>query len=316
MQAFCTIITSNYFPYAVTLYKSLINFNAEETLEVLICDEGSIQPASSGYPGIKITRLKDMYGFSITDSIFVKYANDPDALRWSMKPVFINYLLKKNLNKVIFVDCDIFFYNDYRFLFDLLDSNAILLTLHRTTRNPAISQDDFLAFFKYGMFNAGFIGVSETGIPAMQWWANACLFKNEINLAEGVYKDQRYLDALPVLFDSVHIIDHPGCNIAFWNQQESKRTMVNGKLLINNKFPVIFIHFTRKYIPELLEGNDPQILPLFRIYEKCFEESGYRLNEFIPGLPGYKAFTPLIRLKRKLLLRTRIKRWLFKLSQS
>ncbi len=315
MRTFCTIITSNYFPYAATLYQSLIKFYPNETLQVLVCDDGSLNPDPVKYPGITITRLNVLYDYGITDSIFNKYAANPDALRWSMKPVFMSYLLERGFEKVIFADCDIFFFADCGFLFNDLGHSAILLTLHRTNIDPNVNEEGFVSFFMFGMFNAGFAGASRKGIPALQWWAKACLFKNEINFPSGIYKDQKYLDALPVLFDDVKVIEHRGCNIAFWNQQECERTLVNGQLLINKKYPVVFIHFTRKYIPELLEGHDSLILPYFREYEKCFNETGYQLSGFISQLPEYKKPGPLLSLKRKLRIRTRIKNWLFRLSQ-
>jgi hypothetical protein len=315
MNTFCTIITSNYFPYALALYKSLTKFSPTEKLQVLVCDDGSIDQNLTAHSGITITRLNKLYGYSITDSIFHKYGSRPDALRWSMKPIFINYLLEKGFEKVIFTDCDICFFNNYDFLYTELDTASILLTLQHTTKDPAINEEEFLTLFNFGIFNAGFVAASKKGIPALKWWANVCNYKIEMNHTIGLHNDQRYLDALPVFFDDVKTISHKGCNIALWNQHECERSIVNGQLLINKKYPVIFIHFTRNYIPELLEGNDPLILPYLRVYEKCFQETGHTFNNFIPHLPEYNEPNLLIKVKQKLLIRTRIKRWLFKLSQ-
>jgi len=315
MRTFCTIITSNYFPYAATLYLSLIKFHPKEKLYVLICDDGIPDPDPLKYPGITITRLNQLYGYRITDSILHKYANDTDALRWSMKPIFINYLLDKGFEKILFTDCDIFFFNDFNFLYTELDDAGTLLTRHHYTTSPHINEDEFLSFFNFGAFNAGFIGASKKGTSALQWWAKCCEYRIEFNHKLGLHNDQKYLDALPTLFDNVKVIDHRGCNIAFWNQHECERTLVNGQLLINKKYPVIFIHFTRKYIPELLEGHDALIMPFFREYEKTFQQTGYQISQFIPGLPDYIEPNLFIKIKRKLLIRTRIKRWLFKLSQ-
>jgi hypothetical protein len=315
MRTFCTIITSNYFPYAATLYSSLIKFNPDEILNVLVCDNGSLDPDPQKYPGINITRINEMHGYKITDSILHKYVVNADALRWSMKPVFINYLLNKGFENVLLTDCDTFFFNDYNFLFSQLDKSNILLSLHRYTMNPYINEEEFLSHFNFGLFNAGFIGASKKGIHALEWWAKCCEYRIEFNHNLGLHNDQKYLDALPVFFENVNVIDHRGCNIAFWNQHECERTMVNGRLLINKKYPVIFIHFTRKYIPELLEGHDALILPYFREYEKTFKQTGYQISQFILSLPEYIEPNLFIKIKRKLLLRTRIKRWLFKLSQ-
>jgi hypothetical protein len=120
---------------------------------------------------------------------------------------------------------------------------------------------------------------------------------------------------LPVLFENVGIVQHYGCNIAFWNQHECKRVVSDGKVLINGEFPIIFIHFTNKYIPEILNGNDPHIYPYYLEFKKTFESSGAKLGQFIPGMPEYKSPGIISRIKRKLLIRTRIKRFFYRLSQ-
>jgi hypothetical protein len=316
MRTFCTIITGNYFPYAAVLYKSLIQFNPDEILHILICDDGPLEINSSEYPNIKLHRISDIYHVYKTDVIVQKYGDGQlDALRWSLKPVYISYLLEKGFEKVIFADCDLYFFNNYEFLIAELDKHILLLTPGRTTANPFVHEEEFLSGFKYGLFNAGFIGAGKKSIPVLRWWTDCCSYKIETNFENGLFVDQKYLDALPVLFDNIGIIRHRGCNIAFWNQHECKRVLKNGEVFINGEYPIVFIHFTNKYIPEILAGNDPLLLPYFRDYEKIFKQSGYDLNEFIPGMPEYKEPSVLIKLKRKLLIRTRIKRWLFKLSR-
>jgi hypothetical protein len=316
MRTFCTIITADYLPYAVTLYRSLIKFHPEEMLIVLVAD--SVNPITGGAdcPGIRILTRQDIYAGKYADIIYSKYADtNPDALRWALKPVLITHLLQNGFSKVIYADCDLYFVNEYEFLFTELNNFSLLLTPGRTTRNPQLQEEEFLSGYKYGQFNAGFIGATPAAISAMDWWANCCAFRVETNFSDGLFVDQKYLDALPVLFEYTHIIRHKGCNIAFWNQHECKRVIINGEVRINGEFPIVFIHFTSKYIPELLEGNDPLIYSFYQEYEKSFNLSGHTLKEFIPGMPEYKEPSLPVRIKRKLLLRTRIKRWLFKLSQ-
>lgn len=316
MRTFCTIITSNYFPFAETLYKSIIKFHPQEILHVLICDETIDKINLEKYPNIKFNRIKDLLNIDKADILVNKYSEGQmDALRWSLKSVYINFLLKKDFDKVIYVDCDIHFYNDYTFIFDELSNNDLLLTPGRTTVNPYVHEEEFLSGYKYGMFNAGFVGATKNSIPALEWWANCCSFKIETNFENGLFVDQKYLDAVPIIFENVGVLRHKGCNIAFWNQHECKRVKKNVEVLINGEYPIVFIHFTNKYIPELLNGNDPLIYPYFLEYEKTFKESGAQLKDFISDMPEYKSPSPIKKLKHKLLIRTRIKRWLFKLSQ-
>ncbi len=77
----------------------------------------------------------------------------------------------------------------------------------------------------------------------MRWWANACHFMMGSHVNYGIHDDQKYLDVFPILFETTKIIRHRGCNIGAWNIEESKREIVNGTVLINREFPVIFIHF-------------------------------------------------------------------------
>ena len=314
MRTFCTIVTNNYLPYATTLYRSLLGFNPNEIIHILLCDENNVKQDHE-FPNMYFHSLNDIFREYKTDLLITKYNANQDALRWSLKSVYIKYLLQNGFEKVIYTDCDIFFFNDYEFLFSELDKFDLLLIPGRTTSNPYVHEKEFLSGYKYGLFNAGFIGAGKNSVDALKWWTNCCSYKIETNFEDGLFVDQKYLDALPVLFENIGVVRHKGCNIAFWNQHECKRILVSGEVLINSKYPIVFIHFTNKYIPELLKGNDPLIYPFYLEYESVFSKSGKNIREFISELPEYKNPPPLVALKRKLLIRTRIKRWLFKLSQ-
>lgn len=316
MKTFCTIITSNYLPYAVTLFRSLRQHVDKASLYVLITDNGDHDYSILPEAGVHLLQISQIRKFGPTDALMNKYQHRPDALRWSMKPVLIHYLLEQGYDKVIFTDCDIFFVNNGDFLFKELDASAILLTPHWTTPDPQERESDFLAFFNFGAFNAGFIGATQKGIPALKWWAEACLYRIEMNHPEGLHNDQKYLDALPVFFEAVKILRHKGCNVSFWNQQVCRRVLVHGEVKINGTYPVVFIHFNRNYIPELLEGNDREIFPYFEQFRRTFEQTGYKLDQFISRLPEYKNPGLLERTKYRLRIRTRIKNWLYKLSKA
>lgn len=316
MRTCCTIITSNYLPYAVTLFHSLRQHVEKVNLYVLIIDDGESDRSILPEEDLHLLHISDLLNFGPTDILLNKYQNRPDALRWSMKPVLIQYLLEQGHEKVIFTDCDIYFINNGNFLFDELEDAAILLSPHWTTPDPQERESDFLAFFNFGAYNAGFIGATRKGIPALKWWAEACLYRIEVNHQEGLHNDQKYLDALPVFFEEVKILRHKGCNISFWNQQVCQRKIVNGQLMINGSYPVVFIHFNKNYIPELLEGNDREVFPYFEEFRSTFERTGYKLDQFIPDLPSYKKPGLLSRTKYRLRIRTRIKNWLFRLSKA
>ncbi len=316
MRTFCTIITANYYAYAVTLYNSLIKFDRDVKLQVLITNNTDIEKNVSP-PGIELTHIQQLLEDDLARDIYKKYAYiDMDYFRWSMKPLFITYLLKKGFEQVIYTDCDIFFYNNYNFLFEELDSNSILLTPHWYSKDPSIDDKSFVQLLTKGIFNAGFIGSNKRGIPALQWWANACHFKMGHHKDLQIFDDQKYLDFLPSLFENVKILKHKGCNLGSMNQHECKREKINNKVLIDGKYPIIFIHFGKSLVKEIEMGFDPLLIPYLIQYKKAIKQAGVSM-EFIPEhLSKYDDPSLLQKLKWKIRIRTRIKRFLYKMIQS
>lgn len=253
-NTFCTVISANYLPYAQALHYSLSRFNPEICLQILVSDvikEDFIPETLDKHCIIHFT--EDVCKNGTAKDIFVKYHSEyHNEFRWSMKSVFLRYLIKeKEFEKVIYVDGDIFFFNDYDFLFKELDNSNVLLTPHWRSINPDLDEVHFKILFREGMYNAGFLAINSDGVPAMEWVAKVCLYSCAKGSFEGQYFDQVYLDALPIYFDKVKIVKHRGCNVAIWNMVECERVVQNdGSVLINNEYPVIFIHFVSNILRE------------------------------------------------------------------
>lgn len=315
-KTFCTIITADYYPYAVALYKSLKRYDDSISLQILVTDNNSISNKAIGNAGVKIIELDKIKNYSLVSTLENKYAHvDMDFLRWSLKPVFMSYLLENGFDKVIFADCDLFFFNDYNFLFDELDDFSILLTPGWLNSNPFTDEHSFECLLTSGLFNAGLIGANKFSLHILAWWANACLFRMGEYKNLGILDDQRYLNVLPVKFENVKIIRHRGCNLSAGNHEECERRLVENKVMINGQYPVICIHFTPTMVGQILKGHDPLLLPYFQEYQRVFEEDGADLTHYIKKIGDYVNAGRLSRLKWKLSLRSRIKRVLYRLSQ-
>src|SRR5204863_8012113 len=104
-NTFCTIITADYYPRALALYKSIKKYDPDAVLHVLVADN---QPVTANYPiadGIRIIPLSNLSGYSLVDDLYRKYAHiNMDFFRWSLKPLFISYLLEKGTEKLLYVD--------------------------------------------------------------------------------------------------------------------------------------------------------------------------------------------------------------------
>ncbi|MFY0650421.1 MAG: hypothetical protein JXQ96_00240 [Cyclobacteriaceae bacterium] len=279
-STFCTIITKSHLAFSQALHFSLsgekkINFH------VLITDtEDKI-----ALPGITTHTLKKVISDSETgQKISAKYNNTPDELRWSLKPIFINYLFDNGYDKVIFTDPDTFYFSDFSFLFNELDEHNILLTPHWRGLDLTVDQSNFDLQFVGGLFNAGFIGVNQKAVKVMDWWAKCCLHKCVKDFSIGQFVDQTYLNLIPIYFDKVKILKHQGCNVANWNQVVCKRELKNGKVLINDSWEIVFIHFTKSTIKGIVQGKDTLLADHLAKYIDTLAKNGKELiiNDYFP----------------------------------
>ncbi len=225
---FCTISTISHLHKAYALAESIHPF--EGKLHVLISDKESKVDIESKHDNIQLHSLNDIKAAN-TKKIIKKYKGD--KLRWSLKPGFLLYLFDSlNVKKVIYIDNDICFFNNPKFLFEKLEKQSLLLSPHFYPSDPEKKQNWLEANLRLGLFNAGFIAANKGAIEALRWWEKCCLYKMKRAYYRGLFDDQKYLDLIPVLFEKVEILKHRGCNLAGWN---SEIKMKNEEIL--------FIHF-------------------------------------------------------------------------
>ena len=267
----CTIITSNYAHYAFVLHDSLIRFNADIKFCVLVTSGDFNTQIKEEFERreIIVFKIDDFKQYSIALQLKEKY-NDSyhDAYRWGMKPILIQKLLNEGYDNVIYVDSDIYFFGKYDFLFEELEECELLLSPHWRCSDPFINSREFRYNFLDGIYNGGFIGASKGSEEVLEYWAKLCLFNCEVNRNAGFYVDQRYLDILPSRFEGVKSITHKGCNVANWNVIDCKRVeQPSGDVLINDKDPIVFIHFTNSLLKgAYLWKNDEALIPYIEKY--------------------------------------------------
>ena len=310
-STFCTILTRNYLPFAAVLFQSLVKTNSAVQLQVLVADAESRQDLY--FPSSQLTYhdKTSILTSDIAKSIYKKYAaTNNNQLRWSLKPVFILHLLQSGFEKVIYVDPDVYFTGDYRFLFEELNKYDILLSPHWSIVDPLKHEDGLYSILRNGLYSGCFVGSTKNGTNGLQWWAEACHYKVEKVKELGLYDDQKYLDVLPLINEKTGLIRHPGCNITNINIDSCKRELVNGQMMINHIFHPIFIHFTKDTIINIRNGNDRLLQPYLNEYTSALKNAGADLmmGTDVPSTFFYK-------IKRNLLLRTRLKRFFFKLVE-
>ena len=297
MYHFCTITTADHLYKTLSLYDSVRAIHPDVYMHALCIDELYEVTTSDN---IGFYKISDLAGMTAADTILSKYSQSKDKLRWSLKPVFLRYLLENKTDKVIYADNDIYFYDDYAFLFEMLDEHDFLLTPHHYPRDPTKEQNWLEANYKVGLYNAGFVGVNKAAIPTLQWWAECCAYRCEKNPLRGTFDDQKYLDLIPVIDENAHIVRHKGCNVADWNRTVISRSEKNGKVILNDKYPLIFIHYNGTTVRAIDEGREP-----------CLKES---LNIYLQNIKQHKPDIVATDLYNKLTALDNIKYQIWKLA--
>lgn len=261
-RIFCTVITRSHLAWALALLDSLRQYDAQLPFAILVTDDdGTVRGKAGALEGVEVLGLADLAYAPLGRGIAERYAHQSDELRWSMKGVLMEYLLQR-YEKVIYGDCDLHFFSDPAWLWKELDTSGILLSPHWRSSRAEVDRGNFDLLFVEGLYNGGFVAASRNGIPALHRWASNCLSVCVKDGTRGHYVDQTHLNLLPVYFEGVHVLKHRGCNVANWNTVECARSYApSGEVLIDGRWPVVFIHFTRSMIDGIISGEDGTLLP-------------------------------------------------------
>ena len=270
-----TIMSGNYLANSLVTLSSMKRFDESASYWIVICDD---MPSLS----VKNRLFKGGYNLLHRTEIFpddaavhqvVDDSVNLNAMRWRMKPVAFAHFLQ-SYKRIIYIDNDCFFLKEFDFLFDDLTRFGILLTPHWRSIYP-IHELNFKGNFSHGIFNAGFVGISDLGAEPLSYWFNACTYRCECNYAKGFFVDQKYLDLVPVMFPDVcKIVEHRGCNVAVWNKHLNVRKVVQRQLIINDKWPLIFVHLSH------WTGDKKNLGRYHRIYQTSVNAWEKRLESY------------------------------------
>ncbi|MBU0721841.1 glycosyl transferase [Patescibacteria group bacterium] len=259
------------------MYNSLIaNCTEDFNLWVLCMDDLTFELLEKmNLPKIKLITLKE---FESPVLLKIKKGRDVAEYSWTCASNFIWFLLQKNkeLEMIIYLDADLYFFNDPKILIKELKDKDVMITEHRYTKK----YNQLLVSGKYCIQFIIFKN-NPNGLTILDWWRQACLDWCFGYLNNNRFGDQKYLDDWLTRFKSVHELQHLGGGIAPWNIQQYDFTIKNNKILGNVKkkndnWPVIFYHFhsfclisPTKYFP--IRGYDLAKNAQTIIYEPYFK---------------------------------------------
>lgn len=189
--------------------------------------------------------------------IWAEETDFPDYLRCAFKYNIIELntalkphvaaLLLRRYSKVVYLDPDVYAFSSLEPLLTDLDNHDMLLSPHAMAPYRDDRRPDDIDLLRFGAYNLGFFAVRATSAARalLDWWDRRCQESCWYEPSLGLGVDQKWMDLAPAFFDGVHILKHPGVNVAFWNLHERVITRGDdGSWTVNGTHPLIFVHFS------------------------------------------------------------------------
>ena len=241
MQHFCTNFDHRYLPRGLALYQSLKQHCPSSHLWALCMDRSCHEVLSTlSLPDI---HLIDLQEFEQSDEELLRAKRTRTLLEYycTLKPSLHLFILSKHpeVNRITYLDADLFFFSDLRPLFDEIADYSIAIIGHRFP-------PELVDFEQAGIYNAGFLSFrrDESALACLRWWRDRCLEWCYDRFDLGRFGDQKYLDDWPARFSGTIVLCHKGANLAPWNLANYS-IEADGPCVSVDGQPLIFFHFSR-----------------------------------------------------------------------
>ena len=283
----------NYLPRAIVLIESIAK-KSENYLVILVChDELSyskmIERSMHNVELVKLSEIEVYFEELIEKKLLIT----PIEYIFLLTPFILKFCLEVfKLEKVVYVDSDIYFFSSIDPIFDEIKNSDVGITSH-----------NFPSKMKHlevnGKFNVGimFFRNTKDGNQILNWWAKRCLESTSIDLkSPDVFGDQKYLDLFSTIYPSTHVFENLGINAAPWNYHEispdnSRGTNIDGNNLVcfhfsgvkasGNKFIIGYHRYGIRPRTEIKQYvYQPYLLKLYEM-NKNFNITGDTLKPWI-----------------------------------
>jgi hypothetical protein len=239
-RVYCTYFDHNYLSRGLALYHSLQRHAPGARLWVLCLTESCHQALTAfDLPDLVPCRLSD---FEAADPKVAATRASRSTVEYyfTCSPAWMLYVADREAGAewVTYLDSDLFFFDSPEAIYDELVSASVAIIPHRYTARIAKMQ-------KHGIYNVGWVGARNDaeGRRVMDWWRGKCIEWCHDYVDGERFADQGYLNAFPTLSPRVRVIENVGANLAPWNIGNHRIAQIDGRLMIDEKTPLIFFHF-------------------------------------------------------------------------
>jgi hypothetical protein len=244
MKIAYTVCSLNRLGQIITLGESLLRHNPDYHFVIGLADELNGRINVEDYKSFEFIPLSALH-LPNQNQLTGQYTIF--ELSCALKAYYASYLLKKyHPEIVLYFDTDICVYDKLTPIEDVLADGSIVLSPHFVTPLPADGkyplERDVLGS---GLYNGGFVGFRDdaNGIAFVNWWQERLKDQGYNNICESMMVDQLWLNLAPLFFRQVRLLDHAGCNTAYWNMHERTIRQTENLYFVNDK-PLVFFHFS------------------------------------------------------------------------
>ncbi len=210
--AYVTHSDRNYLSRAFALIASMRHHATGDDIFLFCNDEWAYEKAAD-YSVLKIQAVK-------TSELRVEYPELEQAFKdrsilefyYCISPFVVKYLIDKGYECVVYLDSDLYFYENPTPMISSLGAYDLGIVPHNF-------KPEHVDLEKYGKFNVGMMFFRNTisSLETLSWWQMACLESTSSILTKNSYADQKYLDRFPSMGSRVYIFEDEGLNAAPWN---------------------------------------------------------------------------------------------------
>ena len=238
-RVYCTYFDHNYLPRGLALYRSLQRHAPGAELWVLCLSEACHRAlVALNLPHLIPVRLADFEAAN-PDVAATRPSRSQIEYYFTCSPAWILFVLESSGDAewATYLDSDLFFFASPEPIYDEIKDAAFGIIPHRFSRGLEEQR-------KYGLYNVGWVSARkrDDGIAALRWWRERCIEWCYDRVEGDRFADQRYLDRMPETFGA-RVISHLGANLAPWNISDCRLEWNDGRVEIDQQYPLLFFHF-------------------------------------------------------------------------
>jgi len=287
MRIAFTLCSNNYLAQAKTLGDSLLAHNPNYKFVIGLVDKKVAEIDYDFFLPHQVIEA-EAAGIPNFDDLCQRY--DIIELNTSVKPFFFKYLFLKHpeLQGALYLDPDVMVFSSLEKIYAELDKHSLVLTPHVLSPIPLDGcEPPENVFLTYGTYNLGFIGVANQaeGRRFLDWWGERTFASGYNKTAAGMFVDQLWVNLAPVFFETLKVSRDPGLNVAYWNLHERNISRKGDAFFINDKFPLVFYHFSSYRLADPTQLSPyqnrygfetrPDIVELFDNYRNSVNRNRY-----------------------------------------